>query len=757
MGRYFLQQRNKLEKNEQLTPEKVSAINGFIKSESVKFFTEFGLDLRNPDAYKDEPNKTPQVFLLKDGKVSTLTDNNIKPGSKEFWEAAMMGQLFGYQRGQKNPVQIQAWMGTGGLNCEFSEPLEPGKEPKFPNEPGEVKYHNDPQMPTKPKEPEKPRPVAKPGQEPAAPNFFTRLGALFGSKASRDKIAMHTAWTDQTAAYNKYQADLKAYPEKLEEYQDDLRSYAQRMSAYYGLKVQKDLKNAGAEGRMETYRLEHAAWEKENANRNALSAERNKSALAIAAALGKTRGDDVLKNENAEKKVQQKIFSLATDQIYAEHGIENMMSVFGSKPHAREDFIRDGRYRASDIKNLSQIDLDGLTLGEGQGKQITDEEFGALSMFAVITPENGKALSMESNPPVVDYDGTVKAFAELGYSEQELNEVLANQFVGVVTTDMFRHDSPRNPIATYLKAYVEPARQNAAKALEEYKKGNKQPLADIISRGMEYTDQTARVSNSIDECTNGALQMASHLVDMMERDPQLKEMAAASFEERENAMCERHKEFAAPRTMNDLIQNVKGHEKMREVRQVATAAQEKLLNDRAGKVTLSEQEKKDCLRDVLKGEFIDSLYATQTNIFDKKAVQKMEPLTNAVQKYETDPKLSMLPSTIDVILQTRYVERETKDNPSVLNTFNRPAFMKATDKNLDKLIDQEVEKGVSLDKMFDKILDNADKTYQGKSLLESMNKAEKGTPDKVIETEKTKSIVNQQEKKVDTGEVEATR
>ena len=104
---------------------------------------------------------------------------------------------------------------------------------------------------------------------------------------------------------------------------------------------------------------------------------------------------------------------------------------------------------------------------------------------------------------------------------------------------------------------------------------------------------------------------------------------------------------------------------------------------------------------MLKGEFIGSLYATQTNIFDKKAVQKMEPLTNAVQKYETDPKLSMLPRTIDVMLQTRYVERETKDNPSVFSTFNRPAFMKSTDKNLDKLIDQEVEKGVSLDKMFD--------------------------------------------------------
>ena len=147
-----------------------------------------------------------------------------------------------------------------------------------------------------------------------------------------------------------------------------------------------------------------------------------------------------------------------------------------------------------------------------------------------------------------------------------------------------------------------------------------------------------------------------------------------------------------------------------------------------------------------------ALYATQTNIFAKKAVQKMEPLTNAVQKYETDPKLSMLPSTIDVILQTRYVERETKDDPSVLNTFNRPAFMKATDKNLDKLIDREVEKGVSLDKMFDKILDSADKTYQGKSLLESMNKAEKGTPDKVIETEKTVSVVEQLEKKTNTVE-----
>ena len=722
-ARYFLQQRDKLEKNEAPTDAMIASMNNFMRREEPALFSEFGIDTLNPDAHRDEPGKTPRVFVMKDGKPSTLTESGVKPGSREFWEAAMKGQLFGYQLGEKDPVQIQAWMGKTGLKCAISDPLTPDKEAKFPDEPEKPESSSDPVKPTKPKKPEEPRPVAEPGQEPPRPGFFTRLGALFGNRASMDRIAMHTAWTVQSAAYRKYQDDVKAYPGRLEEYESDLEYYAHQMQKYYASVVAKKVKDPGNVGKTETYELEHAAWEKENANKDQLSKARDQSAKAIADAFGKTRGDDVLASEKKEAKDQKKIYESTIDRLRVEQGVENMMSMYGSRPYARETFIKEGTYAAKDIEQLSQISLEGLRVGEGQPRPITDEDFAALSMFAVVTPENGRKLAAESSHPIVDYPGTVKAFEELGYTEQELGEVLANQFVGVVTTDTLRHDAPRNPMSTYFKSYVEPARLNARQALEEYQKGNKQPLADIISRGMEYTDQTARTSQDIDVCTSGLLRMASHMTDMMERDPQLKEMAAASFAQREQAMCARHKDFASPRTMDDLIQNVKAHEKIQEVRQRGAEAQEKLLNAQTGRAALSDQEKKECLRDVMKCDLANGMYKTRTAKLAKDALGVMEPVSNQVEKYRTHETLAMLPTTINVILQTRYVQRSTEKTPSALDLFNDPKAMKSMDRKLDALIEQEIhKKGGSLDLMCDKVLDKNDVTYSGKSLAESIQK-----------------------------------
>ena len=322
---------------------------------------------------------------------------------------------------------------------------------------------------------------------------------------------------------------------------------------------------------------------------------------------------------------------------------------------------------------------------------------------------------------MVDYPGTVKAFEELGYSEQELGELMANQFVGVVTTDVLRYDDPRNPMTTYIKSYVQPARERTQQALEEYQKGNKQPLADIISRGLEYADQTARLSAEVDTCTSGLLRMAGRMTDMMDRDPALREMAAASFEKREKAMCERHREFPAPRTMDDLIGNIKGHGKIQEFREKGAAAQEKLTLAQSGQVTLSEQETKDCLRDVMRQKMVDSAYKTQTGLLIKDSVKRMEPVSNAVQKYQTDPDLSMIPRSIEMFVQTRYVDKKPKDNVSMLDMVNQPAVMKALDKGLDGLIDEEIKKdGMSLDRMRDKLLDSGDRTYDGKRLFETM-------------------------------------
>ena len=717
MARYFLPQRDKLEKDEALTPEMISAVNSYTRRMDNTLFQKLGIDTMDPESYSDKPGETPRVFVLKDGKVSTLTENGIKPGSREFWETAMKGQLFGYKLGEKDPVQIQAWMGTAGLDCAISEPLIPGVEASFSEEPEKPKAPVKREPPEPPTPVEKPREVPEPGEEPPRYNIFTRIGAFFGRKASREKIATYNAWSERNEAYENYQTDL----EKYEEYQEELETYANNMRRYHSEKNGDRIAETALPGKLAHYERKHKAWEKELADKEQLTQARDQSAKTIADALGATRGKNVLEAEKQEEKEREALFSATSVEQHVERGIENMLSLYGAKPYMKEEWIGRGRYTTETFRELSEIDLTGMTVGQEEPRPITDEDFGALSMFAVVTPENGKALSIDSNPPVVDYPGTVKAFEELGYSEQELGELMANQFVGVVTTDVLRYDEPRNPMTTYIKSYVQPARERTQQALEEYRKGNKQPLADIISRGLEYADQTARLSAEVDTCTSGLLRMAGRMTDMMDRDPALRAMAAASVEKREKAMCGRHREFPAPRTMDDLIGNIKGHGKIQEFREKGAAAQEKLTLAQSGQVTLSEQETKDGLRDVMRQKMVDSAYKTQTGLLIKDSIERMEPVSNAVQKYQTDPDLSMIPRSIEMFVQTRYVDKKPKDNVSMLDMVNQPAVMKALDKGLDGLIDEEIKKdGMSLDRMRDKLLDSGDRTYDGKRLFETM-------------------------------------
>lgn len=717
-ARYFLPQRNQLDKDEVLTDQMIAAANINTRLQNDTFFTEFGVDSLDPDLYQDQPGKTPRIFLLRDGKATTLTESGVKPGSREFWESAMKGQLFGYKLGGKDPVQIQAWIGTAGLGWDISAPLTPGKEAKFPEEPEKPTLRTAREPPKAPDPVEKPREVPEPGEEPPQPGFFTRLGARLGLKSSKAKIAAYTSWPDRAAAYADYQTKKAAY----EEYQEALETYADKMRSYYSLANEDRMIATAQPGKLAAYEKEHQVWEKEVANKETLTRQRESAAKAISDQLGALRDQQTLEAEGQEKKLRGVRFSTLGDRDHPRRGVENMLSMYGPKPYMKEEWVGRGRYHKESFQALTQIDLTGLSVGEGEPRPITDEEFGALSMFATITPENGKALAMDSSPPVVDYEGTVKAFEELGYTEEELGELMANQFVGIVTTDTLRRDDPRNPMTTYLPNYVEPARQRTQKALQEYQKGNKQPLADIISRAVEYTDLTARVSEGLDECTTGLLRMGNHMVDMMDRDPQLKALATQSFERRERSMCGRHKELPGPRTMDELVNNVKAYQKVLDIREKGAEAKDKLLLAQAGQVTLSEQEKKDCLRDVLRREMVCGSYKLQTNMMVKDTLNAMEPVDDAVQKYNTSPTLSMIPRTLEMFIQSRYMEKGPKDGPSVLERVNQPGFIEALDQGMDDLIAAETQKeGMSLDKLGDKLLAE-DEAYKGKNLIETVEK-----------------------------------
>ena len=221
-GRYFLLSPEQMEEQDRknltgdldkVTDEMVTNLNREL-SKDKKFFLAYGIDLENPA----ESDKTPKIFVLRDGKVTSLAESGIRPGSPEFWKTAMQGQLFGYQLGEKHPRQIQAWLGVSGLVFRDGNSLDPKKEDtQFPTEPQEPSHGAPPEMPKQPS-----------SQNPAAQ-----------------------------------------------------KQYAKQMSAYYLKRALQEVNGDAFGGQTARYQMEHSAWERVNAQRKTLQAARNNAAKQL--------------------------------------------------------------------------------------------------------------------------------------------------------------------------------------------------------------------------------------------------------------------------------------------------------------------------------------------------------------------------------------------------------------------------------------------------------------------------------------------
>ena len=70
-------------------------------------------------------NGVPLIFMVKDGKVSTLEENGVGLKSAEFTKAMLRGEVFAYPAGSKWPVQMQARVVNGlSLQTGCSTPLK---------------------------------------------------------------------------------------------------------------------------------------------------------------------------------------------------------------------------------------------------------------------------------------------------------------------------------------------------------------------------------------------------------------------------------------------------------------------------------------------------------------------------------------------------------------------------------------------------------------------------------------------------------
>ena len=746
MARYFLPQRSELTQEERakLTDEKISELNRYLTQQKGAFAQEYGIDLSDPDASAEKQGRAAPVFLLRDGKISTLQENNIKPGSREFWESAMKGQLFAYPLGKQDPVQLQAWIGVDGLAYSESKPLSPDAEVPFPDEPVKRK---PPTAPTKPVYPQmqhpKPDPVADPGEEPPRPSLLTKIAAFFGRKASKQKIATHANWVRDSAAFADFQEKLQAHLEEKEDLDD---SYLIHVGQFQNANGQYQVNVETYKSYEERYAVEHKAWEAESARKDELIAARKESGRIIAEAFAGKRTPEVLKAEQEEAKLRHTLESATSDYRHGEAGYENGMTMFAPRPRFKEEWIESDRYTKKDFDKLSEVKLDGLTVGT-EPKPVTDAEYAALAMFANLTAENALSIAKISSPPLLDEEATAKIFEEFGYNREEFNELLIAHAVPMVLQDVMQWDNPRNPMGPYIGMCMEPSRQRAMKALQDYQKGDKQLLAEIISRGMEFVDQAARMGADFNETTQGMTRFASDAAAMMERDPELKAMAAAAYEKRENAIHERHKDFTERRSMEDILQNLKNYEKLRELQTKSCEAQKKLALAGAGKLTLTDAEKLNCVRDTLRNLAVRASHHAQVQKkTDAAAKVFMELQAQATEKCGRNESLIPLTKNFNTYIMHYYVPKTLKGEPNVLDMLGDGKWQDSIGKAVETTINFGLRtSGNDLDKLCARVLSgndtaNGDPAFHSSNILKTMAQA-KAAADAAKQPEPDKTAV----------------
>lgn len=750
MKRVFIPQRDALAENERLTDEQVAELNRQARRRET-FMREFGVDFPKSGAVEAREG-APRLFTMKNGEVTPLADSGVQVGSKEFWELAMMGQVFGYKLGAKNPCQIQAWMGKSGPKMDTSEALNPEKEPTEEPEPQKIAPAPHPGEPPKkpeggfrhPVEPVEPEKPGDPPDEVPEPSGLTKFLAFFGGPKSRQQVNAYRKYVDEldrydqeveayNEAYDQYKKAHDQYETDVDEYDDQVkatREYAKALDSY-----ERGQKKAALNE--ELYQYNKETWDAQHKTVEQDKKAWKQCAQTLQEKFGAQRTEETLKAEKQEADVKGNVASAVGSADHVRDGIEGMLSVCGAKPYIREDWLEDGGgyYKPSDFANLPEIKIDGFSVG---GKPLSNEEFGALAMFAAVNPEAAKRNATRALPPIRDLNAAAEAYRQQGYDEEVFNEAMLNSYYGTNTTDLMNFGTPRELLTNHIEECLLPARLDANNALVDYQHGKKRALAEILARAVDQADRDARITSGNNTASQAFNKVTMDMIGMLERDPDLMRLAKQSSDARENSIHSKHPDFYHAGSFEDKIACVKARAAQRELQQAALEAREKLARDQAGEA-LSPEEKKDCIRTILKDQLISSVYrnATETPAPEyKDLVHKIKTQeSDMVAKHDDNIDLSGMTVTFRIGMNSFYNKR-----PEVLGMVSNPRAMDALGQQIDRLIEKDNLLALSPQDLKVQLRDS----YHGKDLLKQVSNIAKQNAQPTQPTQPQQSQERQQ-------------
>ena len=664
-------------------------------TDSVKYqLKEFGVLKTGQEEYPPERNGAPSVFVMKDGKISSLKEAglpiNLKNGKEieanpEFAKAVLRGEVFAYLPGERYPVQFNGTVEKGNyarMMMGRSAPLNPSRQKllEFPPEP----------------------PLSR------EPRWYHRAFKFWGNNR---RICEEYAAT--TAAREKWQREAEQFVAQQSKEMPEADRIARAIEEKYG--AQRTEKALQSELRA-SYQNYHA-------------------------------------NLQETKNARLKHTTEKAGEV--EYGVSIVDNVYAAKPQIKEEWVSaterisdSGKlYSRKQFATLSRADIDPASVKIG-GKSLTEHEFAAIAMFGALDPKLGVQAQKKS---VGDPTAMLQGLQKDGYTQAEAEQIVSNSIRNSYTVDILHVEDRMN---MYFETAVNGGRAKAEEALKAYPQ-DKTKLAGIIADGVGYAAEMAGTTTcrfAPGDCgIDGLVQLSGEMLDLAERDPELKEMVKAQFEAKDKAFCAAlNKQIAPfakdgkgllkPKTFEQAEKEVRQYQKFGELTQKGFDATKALQKADAEGTTLAQDVKRGYIKDVLKANMVTAIYQKQKD--DRTNYEKSTGANDgviALNAYANDMTMrimgaddddgpgaqavskgggSSLPGNAPAIImsgtQNRFAEK-----PPVLQTVGNPKQMEELDKQAEQIMEQDGLDKLDMEELNEKLYhDNMHKSpYWGDDII----------------------------------------
>ena len=668
---------------------------------TLRYLRDIGVLESEKVAKVPEKDGMPRLFIVKDGKVSTLEESGIeyltapdkygipKPNPK-LGEAAMRGELFTYPAGSRYPVQVQAAMRNNNANSidvTNSAPLKPGLQ--------KVELSPEPALAREPR-------------------WYHRAFKFWGNNR---KICQE--YDASVATHDKWQAD-----------------------------TEKAVQNA-MKGQPEAFRAADAIETRFGAKRTeAVMQEELRAAFSVYDA--RRKASNTKKAQAAEDKAAS-----------AKRGVDVAMEVFAADPIFRPEWeikgdMGKGLYSKKDFNKLSHSKLDPKSLSVC-GKPVSEKDFATLALFGSLQPDIAEKAQREA---VADPEPMLSALQKKGFSEEMAKEILVSSVGQAYTSDVLHTE---NRMGQYFSTAMNGGREKAEMALTDYAAGKKDALAEILSRAVQFAGDNAGTHPSMksggDEGVHNMGVLADEMLNRYKDDPELMQLAGEKYEARDREFCEamnkQVKKYAPkgkaplkPRTFEETVQKIQEFKTYHEIEQKGLEAGAKLERANAEDRDLTADEKRQYIRDILKCNIVSEVFKRQlaergyqneselnqgntlnasrvalrsfTNALEEEAKAAPGPqMGNAVNKGTGSSLPANAPSIIQSGLEGRFTEM-----PSMVRMVNTPSQMQQIEDRVEEIMQEDKLDQLDTEDLAETLRDGAlqKNLYAGKNLILRMAK-----------------------------------